>query len=110
MEGVCKADRGSSNPTNDGLRMAYTSALEALPPVLLITTELSLDEKLDPLDLLLELLELSDEELDRTEMVGPVPLPPVSDIPRSATGILREPGPEARCLSDGVVVRPTPRG
>jgi hypothetical protein len=58
-----------------------------LAPVLLNPVELP--EKLDPLDLL-PLLELEDE-LDRTEMLGPVPLPdaeipgPLLDGARSAS-------------------------
>ncbi len=46
---------------------AYPSTV--LSPVLLMTIELSLDEKLEPLDLL-PLLELLEEEPD-TEMLGP---------------------------------------
>lgn len=47
--------------------------------MLLNTTELALDEKLDPLDLL-SLLD-SDDELESTEMLGPVLPPPEFEKP-----------------------------
>ena len=72
----------SRSPTRSAASFSHDHST-VLSPVLLITTELSLDEKLEPLDLLPLLDPLDDESVSiDSEMVNPV-LPPEFENPGS---------------------------